>query len=176
MHRFVDAVDVAATVISPLNLNGTVRLLRELGFEAQADEIIETYIAANTGRGGVFRIDETPWGADIDDERLRKRFAEVIAEEEGPMDLADAAAMLLEAKRWDDRMQAAMTGASPEDYAALILDNQGDLMRTLIDALYLAATRRGDETARIAELVTAALDNIAAVSPLNAIRVRRWRR
>jgi hypothetical protein len=176
MHRFVSAVDEAATAISPLNLNSTVKLLRDLGFGAQADEVIESYIAANSARSGVFRIDDTPWGKDIDDERLRKRFAEALTEEEGPMDLSDAAALVLEGNGWSDRMEAALTNASPDDYAALIRSNQGDAMRTLIDALYRAASVRGEKTSPIATSVTAVLDGIAQESQLNAVRVRRWRR
>jgi hypothetical protein len=124
----------------------------------------------------VFRIDDTPWGKDIDDERLRKRFAEALTEEEGPMDLSDAAALVLEGNGWSDRMEAALTNASPDDYAALIRSNQGDAMRTLIDALYRAASVRGEKTSPIATSVTAVLDGIAQESQLNAVRVRRWRR
>jgi hypothetical protein len=59
MRKFVDAVEVAATVISPLNLNSTVKLLRELGFSAEADDVIEKYIELNAGRTGLFKIDDS---------------------------------------------------------------------------------------------------------------------
>jgi hypothetical protein len=175
MRRFVSAVDVAATVISPLNLNGTVKLLRELGFSAEADGLIEKYIELNAGRSDVFRINDSPWNKDIDDETLKKRFAETLTEEEGPLDLATAAAFLLEDRRWDDRMEAALLGASTDDYIALLKNNQGEGLPTLIDYLYRAAHRRVDNQP-IADAVTAALDAIAQQSQLNEIRVRRWRR
>ena len=60
MLKFVCAVEVAATVISPLNLNSTVKLLRELGFSSEADELIEKYVQLNAGRTGLFKIDDSP--------------------------------------------------------------------------------------------------------------------
>ncbi|WP_354681949.1 P-loop NTPase fold protein [Cupriavidus necator] len=175
MRKFLGAVEVAATVISPLNLNSTVKLLRELGFSAEADEVIEKYVELNAGRTGLFRIDDSRWSKDIDDNTLKQRFAKVITEEEGPLDLATAATLLIEGKRWDDRMQATLLNASADDFVALFRENQGDVMRTLIDFLYRAAHFRGAETAPIAATVTAALDKIAKESKLNEIRAKRWR-
>ncbi|MCA7941719.1 P-loop NTPase fold protein [Burkholderia cepacia] len=176
MRKFVSAVEVAATVISPLNLNNTVKLLRELGFSAEADEVIEKYVELNASRTGLFKIDDSPWSKDIDDEGLRQRFAKVMAEEEGPLDLATVAALLLEDGRWDDRMQETLLNASPDDFVALLKENQGEAMRKLIDFLYRVANFRGAETAPIAVTVSTALDKIANESRLNEIRAKRWRR
>jgi hypothetical protein len=176
MHKFLGAVEVAATVISPLNLNSTVKLLRELGFSAEADEVIDKYVELNAGRTGLFKIDDSPWCKDIDDETLKQRFAKVMTEEEGPLDLATAASLLVKEQRWDERMEAVLLNASPDDYVALIKDNQGEAMRLLIDMLYRSATFRGQETAPIAITVTAALDKIAKESKLNELRAKRWRR
>lgn len=176
MHKFVSAVEVAATVISPLNLNGTVKLLRELGFSAEADGVIEKYVELNAGRTGFFRIDDSPWSKDMDDEALRHRFAQVIEAEEGPLDLGTAAALLLEGGNWDGRMQEAFLEASPDDFVDLLMNNQGEHMRKLIDLLYRAAHFRGEETAPIAAKLNNALDAISNKSKLNEIRVKRLRK
>lgn len=176
MRGLVSAVEVAATVISPLNLNSTVKLLRELGFSAEADYMIEKYVELNAGRTGLFKIDDSPWNEGIDDETLKRRFAEVVTEEDGPPELATAAAVLLEGKHWDDRMQATLLNASAEDFVALFKENQGETMRKLIDSLYRAAHFRGAETAPIAATVTDALGKIAAESKLNEMRAKRLRR
>lgn len=175
-RSLVAAVEVAATVISPVNLNGTVKLIRELGYDAEADAVIEKYVALNAQRPGVFKIDDSPFRRDIDDGTLIRRFAEVVTEEEGPLDLAAAASILIEGNRWDERMLSALLNSSTDDYVKLLKDNQGDALRTLIDALYKAAAMRGQETTPIAATLSAALDEIAKESPLNQIRVRRWRR
>ncbi|MCK4155235.1 KAP family NTPase [Ralstonia pseudosolanacearum] len=176
VRGFVAAVDVAATVISSLNLNSTVKLIRELGYDAEADAVIETYIARNAGHPATFKIDDSPWCKDVDDETLLRRFSEVLVDEEGPLDLADAASLLVEGNQWSDRMLAALLKASPDDYVKLLTDNQGDALRVLIDALYRVAGLRGEESAPIAATLRAALDQIAKASALNEIRVRRWRR
>jgi hypothetical protein len=176
MHAFLNAVNVAATVISPLNLNSTVKLLRELGFEDEADAAIEKYVELNAGRPGLFRIDESPWSRDVDDETLKKRFAEVLAEEEDALDLASTATLLIEEKGWSDRIEESLLKASVDDFIALFRKHQGDTLRVLIDHLYRAAHMRGAETQSIAVTLTAALDHISKESKLNEIRVRRWRR
>ncbi|MFM0303195.1 hypothetical protein PQQ99_24050 [Paraburkholderia sediminicola] len=176
MRKFVDAVEVAATVISPLNLNSTVKLLRELGFSAEADNVIDKYVELNAGRTGLFKIDDSPFSKDIDDETLRQRFATVVTKEEGPLDLATAAEILVKEQRWDERMQAALLNASAEDYVALIKDNQGDGMQPLIDMFYRSASFRGQETSPIAATMTAALEKIAKESKLNELRAKRWRK
>lgn len=175
MQKFVSAVEVAATVITPLNLNSTVKLLRELGFSAEADQVIEKYVELNAGRTGLFKIDDSPWRGDIDDVTLRQRFAKVITEEEGPLDLATAAALLLDQTHWNMRMQATLLNASEDEFVALLKDYQGEAIHTLIKFLYRAAQYRGAETAPISAKVSAALDKIAKESKLNEIRVRRLR-
>ncbi|CAB3775048.1 hypothetical protein [Paraburkholderia humisilvae] len=176
VHAFVNAVNVAATVISPLNLNSTVKLLRELGFDNEADALIEKYVELNAGRPGLFRIDESPWCRDVDDETLKRRFAEVLTEEEGALDLASTAMLLIEEKGWSDRMEASLLKASTDDFVALFREHQGDTLRVLIDHLYRAAHMRGAETQSTAGTVTAALDQISKESKLNEIRARRWRK
>jgi hypothetical protein len=176
MRGLIGAVEAAATVISPLNLNSTVKLLRELGFSAEADYAIEKYVELNAGRPGLFKIDDSPWNEGIDDETLKHRFAEVLTQEEGLLDLATAAVVLLEGKHWDDRMQTTLLNASRDDFVALFKDNQGETLPKLIDSLYRASHFSGAETAPISATLTDALDKIASESKLNELRARRWRR
>jgi hypothetical protein len=107
---------------------------------------------------------------------LKRRFAELVTEEEGSLELAAVANVLLEGKHWDDRMQAALLNASVDDFVELFRDNQGEMLRKLIDSLYRAAHFRGAETAPIAAVVTDALNKIATESKLNEMRAKRWRR
>ncbi|MDR8397481.1 MULTISPECIES: P-loop NTPase fold protein [Paraburkholderia] len=175
MRAFVNAVEVAATVITPLNLNSTVRLLRDLGFSAEADGVVDRYVALNSGRPGLFKIDDSAFGKDIDDEYLKRRFAEVLTEEEGPLDLAAAMELMIEENSWNNRIETALLKATEDDFIALLKDSQGAAMRTLIDRTYRAAEYRGAITAPIAVTMTAALDKIASESDLNGIRISRWR-
>ncbi|MGN6652085.1 hypothetical protein, partial [Trinickia sp.] len=124
---------------------------------------------------GLFKIDDSPWSRDIDDATIKQRFAQVVEEEEGSLDLATAVTLLVTEQRWDERMETALLNASPDDYVTLIKANQGEGMRPLIDMLYRSASFRGQQTAPIASAVNAALDKIAKESRLNAIRSKRWR-
>ena len=130
----------------------------------------------NAARPGVFRIDESPWSRDIDDETLKRRFAEALAVEEGALDLASAALLLIAEKRWSDRMEESLLKAWLDDLVVLFREHQGDTLRLLIEHLYRAANMQGAETQPIAGTVSAALDQISKESKLNEIRIRRWRK
>lgn len=138
--------------------------------------MIERYVQLNAGRTGLFMLDDSPWNKDINDETLRKRFAEIVTEEEGPLELDAAAKILLRDEHWDGRLQAALLKASPDDFVTLFKEYQGDSLRPLLDHLYRAAHRRGKETEPIAVAVSGALDQISTESKLNEIRIRRLRR
>jgi hypothetical protein len=73
-------------------------------------------------------------------------------------------------------LQAALLKASPNDFVNLFKEYQGDGLRPLLDHLYRAARKRGEETEPIAVAVSAALDQISAESKLNEIRIGRLRR
>ncbi len=54
--------------VSPVNLHGAVRLLRELGHNQLADELIDIYVASNTFRPKLFLLDSYPFRGDFTDE------------------------------------------------------------------------------------------------------------
>jgi hypothetical protein len=63
--------------ISPLNLNGTVRLFRELGENDRADEIIELYIKVHQDNPRIFDLREYNFASEITDKTIRNRFAKI---------------------------------------------------------------------------------------------------
>jgi hypothetical protein len=174
VREFVEVVRVAATAITPLNLNSTVKLARDLGFDVEADAMIESYIQVNAGNTELFRIDDSPWRRDVDDETLLRRFAEVLSKAEGQISLEVAVHHLLEQKSWDDRTLAALLAASSNDYEAMFKTHQGEEFWQLLDRLQTFAHSRGMEAKPIVENVIAALKTLASQSDLNRLRSKRW--
>jgi hypothetical protein len=175
VERLTDAVNEAAPVISPINLNGTVKLMRELGFDENANAIIDIYVAAHRDHTELLGLN-SPSDLDVDDDVLRAKFANAIAEEEGPVNLDLVAAELLLDRRWDARSQRALLNATPEDIVQLLRNFQGPQLGQLVDALYRSSASRGADTAPIAVTLDRALDLIESESELNLARVKRLRR
>lgn len=91
----VNAVTQCAIVISLLNLNSTVRLLRELGFSDRADEALETYIKLRRDKPEIFDLNQAARIGDIDDPKTRARFEEEFSAARPSMTLKEAADMII---------------------------------------------------------------------------------
>lgn len=66
-----------AEYISPLNLNGTVTLFRELGENQKATEIIDAYINKRKETPQIFNLNDVmsnPFSGDIKDQEIRDKF------------------------------------------------------------------------------------------------------
>ncbi len=66
-------------VISPIDLNGTVKLLKELGWPDGAAELIAFYITSHTEDRKLFDLDNYPFAANIDDPDVVRAFREKLA-------------------------------------------------------------------------------------------------
>ncbi len=75
--------------ISIMDLNSTVKLFRELGKDDFADGLIEFYIENNRDRNSLFNLNNHPFGGDIDDQKIIKRFNEMFLETKKSKSLKD---------------------------------------------------------------------------------------
>ena len=74
--ELVTSFNNAVTQISPVNLDGTVRLLRQLSEDALADGLIETYVQRRGAERKLFDMQEYAFGEDVKDDKVRRRLAE----------------------------------------------------------------------------------------------------
>lgn len=73
VRAITDAVNEAASVISPVNMNSTVKLMRDLGFNDEADAAIESYIRQRRDTPYAFDIDSDSRMGEVDDPKFRLR-------------------------------------------------------------------------------------------------------
>ncbi|MCW3587853.1 hypothetical protein K6Y74_30805 [Burkholderia cenocepacia] len=172
-EAFVTSVAEAARVISPLNLNSTVKLLRELGFDEKADEIIEIYIDRRKDTPRVFDIDHQSRLGDVDDPRLRARCLEAFNSSEDALSLEQAATIIVKNEQWDDRIVPAFVRAQPAQIVDLLMANQGPALQKLVNGI-LRLPVGLEYREQVSENVTAALTTIGRRSLINRIKVRRW--
>ncbi|WP_141723473.1 P-loop NTPase fold protein [Burkholderia sp. A2] len=168
-----EAIDEAAVVINPVNLNSTVRLMRELGFDGEADAAIETYIEQRKATPKIFDIDHQSRLGDVDDPRFRERCFEELHRSRRDFTLKMAADMIIENKEWDDAIPSTLAAASPDEMIALLKDYQGPRLNGLVEGI-LRAHGTPEEMEAVRSTMITAAEVIANESPLNRIRVRRW--
>jgi hypothetical protein len=178
--EFLDAIHRSAIdeakFISPLNINGAIRILRECGRDTQADEIIAKYIESRDHENPeFFNINNHHFSRDDDlDEALRDAFAKRHAAYVDSRTPFEVLQVLAERGGWSEADVALMAKQSADDFVQIFEELRGRRLRQSIEAL-LAIGRGGTtESDAIQEAATEALRRIAAKSPLRARKVARY--
>lgn len=169
----VDAVVNAVDVISPLELDGTVRLLREIGFDSKADAVIDQYITGRAATPKIFDIDGNSRLGNVEDSRLKERFHNAYITSNASLKLADAANLVIANDEWDDGIASAFMTASAEELVALFEQYQGPNLRPLIAGVARLPVAPVDRPI-LSDKLMRALQQIAGRSQLNAVRIRHW--
>lgn len=167
-----DAVRQSAMVISPLNLNATVRLLRELGFGERADEVLEMYIAARRSTPEVFDINKAAIMGDIDDPQTRARFTQEFKAARPALSLEAAANLIIQNTDWNDGIPDAFSRATTDQLIALVTSHQGPDLQHLVTGVFrMPASPEERENARLK--MVEALRVVGQRSVIDRMRVQR---
>ena len=160
--------------VSPLNLNGTVKLFKRFGRESQAAEMIAQYLLARGDQPKLFDLGGYPFRSDVDDPERRAAFERKASE---ARDIPDFIALLESSKDdWSKEVIETLASATVENYRQAFKSREGDEHRRLVfNALQFS--NLGNATAatrQITEKATPALQAIAEELPFNAFRVARF--
>lgn len=154
------------------DLNGTVRLLRDLKRDDLADSLIDKFVDANKAKPSTFDLKEHPFGGTIDDTKLRATFDAVHSGLTQLPGLEEAVIFMAKNSGYNQEHLDAMMKASVDDYQAMFLKEHDDVkLSNLIKwSLRWADSDHAEITAKAKD----ALERIKATSLLNAIRVSRY--
>lgn len=154
------------------DLNGTVRLLRDLKRDDLADSLIDKFVDANKAKPSTFDLKEHPFGGTIDDTKLRATFDAVHSGLTQLPGLEEAVTFMAKNSGYNPEHLEAMMKASVDEYQAMFLTEHDDVkLSNLIKwSLRWADSDHAEITAKAKE----ALERIKATSLLNAIRVSRY--
>ncbi len=164
-----------ARYISPVNLDGSVRLLRYLGKDKLATRIIDLYIEKRKHEKELFAIDPAVEAEEIRDSEVIDKFHQIHHVLRDQLTLRQLCERLHdEGDRSDEEYQLAQ--ASVADFILLFKGLRGvDLSRHIDRCLrYGRLGGISDQQRLIVEKATAALQQIGRESRLNASRVRRF--
>ncbi|WGS50827.1 KAP family NTPase [Paraburkholderia sp. D15] len=173
VKAWCDAIDEAAIVISPVNLNSTVRLMRELGYNDEADAAIESYIQQRRATPKVFDIDHESRMGNVDDARFRQRCLEELRDSRREFTLQNAAEMIIENEHWDEAIPPTLAAASSAEMIALLKQHQGPMLDRLVEGI-MRARGTDEENEAIRQTMISTLKAIGRESTVNELRVKRW--
>ncbi len=165
-----------ARYISPVNLDGTVRLLRYLGKDKLATKIIDLYVEKRESDPELFNLDSSVLPGQIKDLEVIRKFKakqESLRTKRSLLEICDS---LLGHEGSGDEEEMLLSQATVSDYVNLFKKQKGAKLSDYVD-LCLKFSRLGGTTEYqklIADKATEALKIIGRESRLNASRVKRF--
>ncbi|MFK5927480.1 MAG: hypothetical protein QM483_12680 [Desulfuromusa sp.] len=165
-----------ARYISPVNLDGTVRLLRYLGKDKLATKIIDLYIDKRKSETDLFNLETSALPGEIKDQEVITKFRKKHESVGVKLSLQEVCDQLLACDSCSDEEETHLSQASIDEYVELFKSQKGQKLSQYID-LCLKFRRLGGTTEHqelISVKTAKALNIIGSESKLNASRVRRF--
>jgi hypothetical protein len=175
---FESSMRAGAEVINIMNASATTSLLRSLGYDALADELMFYWIRTHEKvNRKTLDVEHNVWGGEIHDSRFRVEaqaaFNRTIEESRR---FTDVALDLATKGGWDDEDVRVLAAASEDDYFELFKSLKGPQTRSVV-ASCLRFREFGGSSPQyrlIGERTCATLERIAGESELNRLRVESY--
>lgn len=174
INALYDGVKSFAVHITPLNLNGTVRLFRDLGEDIKANEIIDIFIQARKESPRVFDIAQYSFKEDINDDVLIAKFTEAYVE----YSKLDSLEVVLKRRvidgSYDVDDTTVLEKASVQELYTFFTSNQGTDITPYVRLCLKEGQRMGSDkgASPFLENTVEALRLIASESKINERRVK----
>jgi hypothetical protein len=162
--------------ITPVNLNGTVRLFKELGRREQAAEIIKHYVAVHGEDREFFDLDNYPFGGDVKDPDVLRAFSEKYATFKVQRDITTTLLSMANMNGWSEKDITTLSTLAVQEYYHLFKKSEGrDLHRIINACLQFDNIMNATEPMKeISKRAKDALRRIGEESAINARRVKRY--
>lgn len=162
--------------LSPNDLNGTVRLFKELGEPAKAAEIIKYYIENRRGDRRFFDLDYHQGIFDINDPDVITEFKHKCESLKDDQDQTAVIIKMAVNRAWSNEDIVMASKLSVDDYYGIFKSRKGDELRSIIDFCLQSdkTTNPSPEMVEISNRAKEALIRIGRESPINARRVRKY--
>ena len=162
--------------ITPLNLNGTVSLFRELGENDKATEIIDLYIENRRGETELFNLEENNFFGDIKDPEIIDKFNDTYRKSitiESPKDVLNRIAGK---NGWNQSDEVILANTTIDEYYALFKSEQGKHLSSFVSTCLKFGQfgNASEQQKEIANRATEALKRIGSESEINKRRVKKF--
>jgi hypothetical protein len=165
-----------AKYISKLDLNGTVRLFRELGEENLASKVIELYIKAHKDNPAVFNLNDYRFSDHVTDDEIRERFGKLADGLKEERTVKDVLSKIADGNDWGGEDEKILGNASSDEFFDVFKSEEGKRLHSYVKAC-LSFDKFSNATGqqkKIANNAINALKKIAKESTLNAHRVQKF--
>ena len=171
-----ESFKVNAKYITPLNLNGTVQLFRELGEDEKAEELIESFIKARASEPEIFNLSGYPLAGEITDKKVRDAFEkayEGASIRESPKQVL---MRLSDSNGWSNQDEIVLAETTVDEYYELFKTESGDHLTEMVNTClrFGRFSNANERQKQIAENAVKALTRIGKESAINALRVRKF--
>lgn len=162
--------------ITPLNLNGTVRLFRDLGKDKEADELIDHYITARKDEKSLFDLYEYSFSSDITDKKIIDEFNKINDSYKERKTIKDVLSAIAGKNSWGGDDVDVLANASADDYYKLFKEEKGRHLGSWVNTClkFGRFTNASEKDKQIEKNVTTALLKLAGESNINARRVAKF--
>lgn len=161
---------------NPLDLNGTVWLLKKLGREAEAKDLISQYLTKRGAERRLFDLESYPFWDRIDEPDVIQAFKEKCATMKDERNPLDTLLSMAETHSWMGEDISMLSTLPVDEYYNMFRASNGQRLLDILNACLqfdriVNATEPMREISRRAKT---ALKRIGEESPLNALRVRKY--
>lgn len=174
--KLKESLEANATYLSTNDLDATVRLLREMTKNEDADILIETYIEKNKNNIKRFDLNRFEPLFAIKDEEILKKFAQFVNENKENPGAEDILKRISEIDGWSNLDIQVLASTSEEEFYEIFINQDGKHLPRYVKKC-LDFRNYGDADNNFKTIVknaTKALKKIGKTSRLNKIRVERF--
>jgi hypothetical protein len=167
-----DGTQKSFEVVSLPNLNVAVMLLKELGREKEASDLLRFFVE-NRNDHGYWTLDD-PFERGPFDPDVNAIIEEKTSQE--PQEFDPAAALIEAGKSYDPETIKRLAAVPVETYRDLIVGSRGEQLRSIVlSALeFRRIANASDDMRRVKELMEEALRMVARHSLLNELRIKKY--
>ena len=166
------SIETAVDYTSPGTLDASVRLLRSLKADKEANELIDYYIQNRKHENRDFDLEDYPFPDDISDSVLTERFDQKRRSLQVKMSLVDVVEHIANTSGWSKKHIDVLKEASVDEFYSLFKNyEKGGLSKLIKSCLRFGCD---GEFSGIDSNVRAALIRLGKESEINEVRVKRF--
>lgn len=162
--------------ITPLNLNGSVTLFKDLGRKQQAEDMIEFYVDERKEESEFWDLDKYAFAEDVTDPDIVKAFNDKLETFTEEIDPATVLLKIAARDSWDSHDLAVLAALPSDEYYGIFKAKTGRELAKMISAAlqFDKIANPSPPMQEISRRAKEALTQIGRESDLNARRVRKF--
>ena len=176
LNNIAEAFKRSVHTVSPVNLNGTVGLFREVGRNEVADKLIDYYVSTRNEKREFWDLDDYAFGDDVTDQSIRQAFSQKLASLVEEFSPADTLIKIGTDKSWGQRDLDGLATLPVEDFYRTFKAADGKALRKIVRGalMFKSVSNASPQMLEISQRAEEALRVIARESALNARRVAKY--